>query len=176
MNRLNYASFTLIVLIALVAVLRIGHFLPYNFSPVIALCLMGGAYFTRRWMAFIFPASILLISDLVIGMGRPVEMLGVYGSYLLVILLGLRLHNKVKALPVIAISLSSSIVFYIITNFACWYGSSFYTQDLNGLIFCYNSALPFFRTSLISDLFFCGVFFTAFEAIRVKFPKFALVK
>ena len=176
MNRFNYASLTLIVIIALVAVLRIGHILPNNFAPVLALCLMGSAYFTRKWMAFLFPAAILLISDLFIEGGRPIEMIGVYFSYFLVILLGFNLQNKVKPLRVLTITLSSSLLFFIITNFACWYGSAFYTQDLNGLILNYTGALPFYRNSLASDLFFSGVFFTAFEMIRIKFPRFALNK
>jgi hypothetical protein len=176
MNKFNYASVALIGLIALVAVLRIGHILPYNFAPVLALCLLGSAYFTRKWMAFVFPASILLLSDLVIGVGRPIEMVGVYAAYLLVILIGLKLHNNVKPLRVLTITLSSSLLFFIITNFACWFGSAYYTQDLNGLIINYTGALPFYRNSLVSDMFFSGVFFTAFEMIKVKFPKFALVK
>ncbi len=176
MKRFNYASIALIALIVLVAALRIGHILPYNFAPVIALCLMGSAYFTRRWMALIIPTAILVISDLAIGVGRPIEMIGVYVSYLFVILLGFNLHNKVKPGRVFLTTLSSSVLFYILTNFACWYGSPYYAQDFTGMIICYDGALPFFRSSLISDLFFSTVLFTSFEIIKVKYPKFALVK
>ncbi len=176
MNKINYASITLIGIIALVAVIRIGHILPDNFAPVLALCLMGSAYFTRRWMAFVFPAAILLLSDLVIGGGRAIEMGAVYISYLLIIIAGFNLHNKVKVLRVILVTLSSSLMFFIITNFACWYGSAFYSQDWEGLVINYTGALKFFRSSVISDLFFSGVFFTSFELIKVKFPKFAPVK
>ena len=178
MKRFNYASLTLIVLIGLVVLLRVTHTLPENFSPVLSLCLMGSAYFTRRWMAFLFPAAILFISDTQIGMegGRPIEMISVYVSYLLITIGGLQLHNNVKPLRVIVTVFSSSLFFFLLTNFACWYGSAYYSQDLKGLVFNYYGARYFYRSSLVSDVLFSGVLFTTFEMIRVKYPKFALLK
>jgi hypothetical protein len=174
MKRFNYASIALAGLILLTAALRIGKIFPPNFSPVTALCLMGGAYFSRKWMAFIIPTFILAISDMILGMGSALEMGGVYVSYFLIILTGFSLKNNVKPIRVILATLSSSVAFFIITNFTCWYGSAYYTQDWNGFITNYIGAIPYFRNTLVSDLLFSGVFFAAFEWIRVKYPRFAL--
>ncbi|MCX6188697.1 MAG: hypothetical protein NTW54_03680 [Bacteroidetes bacterium] len=86
MKKFNYASITLVGLIVLVAALRIAQVFPPNFAPVTAICLLGSAYFTRKWMAFIIPMAILAISDLVLGGGK--EMIGVYVSYALIVILG----------------------------------------------------------------------------------------
>ncbi len=171
MKRFNSASITIIGFILLVASLRILRVFPPNFAPVTALCLMGSAYFTRRWMAFIIPTSILFISDIILGGGT--ELVGVYISYAIIIFLGFVLNNNVKPVKVVAITLLSSLLFYIITNFVCWFGSPYKTQDLTGFIINYTEALPFFRTSLVSDLFFSGAFFAGFEMLRIKFPTFA---
>jgi hypothetical protein len=40
---------------------------PWNFTPVGALCLFGGACFARRWAAFAVPLAALLLSDLVLA-------------------------------------------------------------------------------------------------------------
>ncbi len=171
MKNFNPSTLTLIAIIALVAFLRVLQVFPPNFAPVTALCLLGSAYFSRKWMAFIIPTSILIISDLILG--GTTELIAVYVSYALIITLGYTLQNKVKPARVALVTLSSSLIFYIVTNFACWYGSSYYTQDLNGLIINYTGALPFFRTSLISDLIFSASFFAVFETVKVKFPRFA---
>jgi len=174
MKNFNLASLTLIVIIAFVALMRVLQVFPPNFAPVTAICLLGSAYFSRKWMAFILPTSILLISDLILGGGK--ELIGVYVAYALIIVLGFSLHNKVGASRVVLVTLASSTLFYIITNFVCWYGSPYYTQDWNGLIINYTGALPFFRTSIMSDLIFTSAFFAVFETVKSKYPKFATIQ
>src|ERR1041385_8374171 len=41
--------------------------LPYNFTPVEAIALFGGAYFADRRLAFIVPLGAMLIADAVIA-------------------------------------------------------------------------------------------------------------
>jgi hypothetical protein len=48
--------------------------------------------------------------------------------------------------------LSSSLLFFIITNFGVWILG--YPHTLDGLIMCYTLAIPFFVNSIIGDLFF----------------------
>jgi hypothetical protein len=175
MNRFNNATFTLLGLIFLVAALRITHVLPNNFAPITALCLLGSAYFTRRWMAFVFPAAIMLVSDFALGFDSAISTFGVYFSYFLIVIMGFALTNSVKASRVLGITISSSFLFFVVTNFICWMGNPIYSQDFSGLVFNYVGAIPFFRSSFISDIFFSGLFFAAFEFIKIKFPKFAAV-
>ena len=54
--------------------------------------------------------------------------------------------------------LFSSTKFFIISNFGVWVGSSFYEQNLQGLINCYIMAIPFFTNTLISTALFASLF------------------
>ena len=47
-----------------------------------------------------------------------------------------------------------AFIFFIVTNFAVWLGSSMYSQDINGLISCYIMALPFFQNTLLSAVMY----------------------
>jgi len=73
-------------------------------------------------------------------------------------------------------SVSASVLFFIITNFAQWLSYPLYTKDIPGLITCYVAAIPFFHYTLLGDLFFVGILFSAFELAKVKFPQLEKVK
>jgi len=106
---------------------------PPNFTPVIAIFMMSSTI-------SLVPCLIAyMITDAIIGW-HP-YLLWVYSSLLLV---GLFKTNV----------LASCIVFFIVTNFAVWFGSSYYTQDLLGLITCYVMAIPFFLSTLSSTYIF----------------------
>jgi hypothetical protein len=46
---------------------------PWNFSPLTAVCLFGGAFLANRRLSFVLPLATLLISDVVIALvsGHP---------------------------------------------------------------------------------------------------------
>jgi hypothetical protein len=52
-----------------------------------------------------------------------------------------------------------SLQFFLITNFAVWYGSGFYEQSMAGLAACYTAAIPFWGRTLAGDLIFTAVLF-----------------
>jgi hypothetical protein len=136
----------------------------WNFNPIMALALFGGAQFSEKRFAFIVPFAAMLISDLFIGFHET--MWAVYLSFGIGILIGFWLNNKVSTGKVILGSLSSSVIFYIITNFAFW----LMFKPLTGsfLIQSYFDAIPFFRNAFIGDLVFCGILFGGF-ALAEKF-------
>ena len=106
---------------------------PPNFTPVIAIFMMSSTI-------SLVPCLIAyMITDAIIGW-HP-YLLWVYSSLLLI---GLFKSNV----------LASCIVFFVVTNFAVWFGSSYYTQDLLGLITCYVMAIPFFLSTLSSTYIF----------------------
>ena len=65
-----------LVLIAIIAgaigVRLLMHFfpgvLPWNFSPLLAVALFGGACFSNRRLALMVPLAIMLVADLIIGL------------------------------------------------------------------------------------------------------------
>jgi hypothetical protein len=134
---------------------------PVNVAPIAAMALAGGVYLDKRF-ALLVPLIALVISDLVIGL-YPI-LLFVYGSFLLIGLLGLWLKSHKKPLPVFGAALLSSIIFFVITNFGVWIiGPETYPRTLPGLAECYVAAIPFFKNTVAGDLVYTGVLFGMFE-------------
>ena len=74
-------------------------FLPHipNFAPIAAIALFGGVYLNKKY-ALIIPIVAMLIADYFIGFYNPYILVSVYGSFLLIGLVGLWLRNH-KTLP-----------------------------------------------------------------------------
>lgn len=135
-----------------------------NFTPIAAIALFSASYLPKKY-AFILPISALFISDIFIGF-YGITMVAVYGSFLLTGFIGLMIKRNKNIYTIIIASLSSSILFYLITNFAVWADpASSYSKDLAGLLNSYILALPFFKNTLTGDLFFTGVFFISYDLI-----------
>lgn len=158
-------------IILFAAVMRLVPHYP-NFTPVAAIALFGGAHFGKRWLAFLVPLMALFISDLFLGFHQM--MIPVYVAFSLVVLLGHRLKNSIRPLPVIGASLGASTLFFLITNLAVWFASPLYPPTVSGLITCYVAAIPFFYSGLLGDLFYSGVFFGGFYLIQQRVPMLKL--
>jgi hypothetical protein len=155
--------------ILLAAGLRLIPHAP-NFAPITAMALFGACFLDKKY-ALVFPLVAMLLSDIFLGFHQV--MFWVYGSFILIGFLGMWLKNHKTTKNVILISLSSSILFFIITNFGVWLGP-WYAHNLNGLTSCYVLAIPFFRNTLIGDLFYTGVFFGAYNLFVLNYKRSAL--
>jgi len=147
---------------------------PPNFTAIGAIALFGGAYYSRKSLAFAVPLAAMFLSDLVIGF-HP-GMYAVYLSFILIVMIGLTLKDKKKAGNVFLASVSASVLFFVVTNFAQWLSYPLYSKDAAGLIVCYTAAIPFFHYTLLGDLFFVGALFGLFELAKMKYPQLAKVK
>jgi len=76
--------------------------------------------------------------------------------------LGMTLRNTKSPLRIGGASLFSSIMFFVVSNFAVWasYWGTMYDKTLSGLATCYVAAIPFFRHNLTEDLVFTAIFFS----------------
>jgi hypothetical protein len=184
LSKINNRFAIVTIIILLLAVSRIVPH-PYNMTPVGAMALFGGAYFSKRWQAFLIPLVALWLSDLVLNNVIYKHLFTsttffyegfyfVYFGFALITLLGFTLLKKVSVWRVIGTSLLGSILFFIVTNFGAWYGSSFYPQNMAGLTASYVAGLEFFRNSILGDLIWSGVLFGGFEWARRQFPALSL--
>jgi hypothetical protein len=155
------------------AALRLIPHYP-NFTPITAMALFGGAYFTNKKLAFIVPFAAMLLSDLVLGYHST--FLAVYISFALIVAIGFSLRKKRTVSNILVASVSSSVLFFVITNFAFWYTGALYPMSLTGLGACFIAAIPFFQYTLIGDLVYTGLFFGAFEYAKYKLPVLEKVK
>jgi hypothetical protein len=152
-----------------------------NFTPIAAMALFGGAYLNRKYLAFILPLVAMLLSDLILGFHA--SMPAVYLSFVATVGIGLLIARKPNLLNVAGASLSASILFFVLTNFASWMGSPIYPQTFAGLMEAYAAGLVFFNNgaqgisfflnSLIGDMFYNGLFFGVFYMARLRFPVLA---
>lgn len=150
-----------------------GRLIPHapNFTPIAAMALFGGATLSNKRLAFVLPLIAMFISDLIIGFHST--MWAVYIAFAITVFIGTKINGKVNPLNVITASIASSSLFFIITNFAVWLGSTFYPQNLSGLVECYIAAIPFFNNGLVGDLFYSGILFTVFALAVQRFPQLA---
>ena len=65
--------------------------------------------------------------------------------------------------------LTTSLLFFIITNFGVWISGTMYTLDLNGLISCYVMALPFYKGTLLGFVCYSTFLFGVLELSKNKF-------
>ena len=130
-----------------------------NFTPVIALALFGGAYLKKRH-AILLPLLLMVLSDAVIGFHGIV--LFTWGSVILIALLGRSLNERRVPQAVLVRSVLSAVIFFVVTNFGSWL--VMYPLTLEGFVRCYSLAVPFFRGTLLSTLFYSVVFFGLYES------------
>lgn len=150
-----------------VAIAAFTRLLPHppNFSPIAAMALFGGAYLSKKY-ALIIPIIALFISDIFLGFHSTIPF--VYGSFLITGLIGLWLKNHRDFKSIAVGTLLSSVLFFLITNFGVWLVGSLYQKNITGLIQSYIMAIPFFRYTIIGDLFYTGIFFGSYQAILSK--------
>jgi hypothetical protein len=163
--------FILTVIIAGAAFRLIPHW-P-NFTPIAAMALFGGTYFNKKYLAFLIPMAALFISDMLLGFHS--YMIAVYLSFAIIVVFGMMLKNRVKIGSLLLASVSSSVLFFVITNFAVWIGSPFYPQNFAGLLECYTAGLPFLNNGILGDLFYNTLFFGAFYLAQQRFPVLAKI-
>ncbi len=165
--KLNPRFVVITLLIVLAASTRLFPHLP-NFTALSALALFGAAQYNKKIMAFLVPLTALVLSDAILGFYAGMEW--VYGTFILIIISGFALRNKVTAPRVILLSVVSSLLMYVVSDFGMWIGSGIYPHTLTGFTTCYVAALPFLRNELLGDLFYCGLLFGLFYLAQLKFP------
>jgi hypothetical protein len=148
---------------------------PLNVTPITAIALFGGACIAPRMLAFALPLAAMLISDLgLFALGQVplpgAQSLWVYGSFTLIVGLGFLLRRRRRALPIAGATLASAMLFYVVTNLGVWSRGALYPRTLSGLVQCYAAAIPFFRNSLLGDMFYTAALFGAL-AIAEKFVR-----
>lgn len=145
-------SYGVIILLAVFA--RLIPHAP-NFAPIGGLALFSGSNFKRK-SALLIPLSAMFISDIFLGFHKTVPF--VYASFIMIALIGGLIKNN-KWQSLLKASLISSVLFFLITNFGVWATSTMYQKNLSGLMQSYVMGIPFFRNTLISDLFYTFSFF-----------------
>jgi hypothetical protein len=154
-----------------------------NFSPVMALAFCAGAY-SRGWGLRLAPFAALVLSDLYIDHyyatvyhyewslgGAALRIL----CFAAALGLGAAISRRRNWVNLLGGALAASVLFYLVTNTASWWGDLGYTRGWAGWWQAvtvghpqYYPTLFFFRNSLVSDLLFTGCFALAMEYASLR--------
>ncbi len=163
--------------VAILIVAAISRLLPHpdNVTPVASMALFGGAYFSRKSLAFIIPIAALFISDFVLNntilrgffnsdgiIFFSQYMIYGYIAFLLTSCIGIWFLKKISVGHVIIASLASSILFFLISNYGS-YLAYLKSENPMSLMATYVAGLPFFRSTVLGNLLFAGIMFGSYE-------------
>ena len=188
-EKFNPRILVLLVMMVGVAAMRIPNAaqltLWANFTPIGAMGLFGGAYFTSKWKAYAFPLLTLLISDLIINLfiydGKYGVMYSkwyiIYGIFALIVFFGKILIKKVTIKNIVLASVIAALSHWLIADFTVWMGGGTdlrtmlpLTKNWAGLIQCYAQGFPFMKNFMMGNLVYSGILFGAFQFAEWRYP------
>ena len=111
----------------------------------------------------------MFITDLILGFHAT--MWAVYISFVMIVGIGMLMIKQKKVTNIFLASVSSSVLFFIVTNFGLWISTPYYAKTGAGMAACYTAAIPFFHYTLLGDLFFVTVIFGFYELAKAKIPQ-----
>lgn len=159
---------------------------PANFTALGALALTAGFFLRPTYLRYGVPFFVLFVSDLFLGFHNT--MFAVYLGFFFACFLGSKLYSvaqgpvgdssvpkfsKLSGLSGLGFGLLlmgsgvSSVVFFLITNFAVWIQGGLYPKTGSGLLLCYLAGLPFLEQQLVGDLFWTFVFSASLATVPV---------
>jgi len=133
-----------------------------NFTPVIAIALVGGVMMQSRMRAILVPLAAMLLSDIILGLtirsgyAFHATQWAVYGSIVCIALFGELFKTRKISTTVLLGGTVSAVFFFITTNFAVWLSGGLYPLTMEGLVASYVAGLAFYRDGgnfLLNGLF-----------------------
>ena len=169
---------TLLILLA-----SFSRVIPHilNFSPLGAIGIFGAAHFNKKWHAIIIPIAATWISDLFINNVIYARYYPTftwfyqgfywqYAAYILITLFGIFIYkNKINLTNITFGAIGSGIIFFLVSNAGCWVGNSFYAQNFSGLLSCYAAGIPFYKGTLLGDIFYTTILFGGYYILQKRF-------
>jgi len=154
----------LFVVLAIVFRLLIPHILPHpwDFTPLGASLLFFGAYGSRRqlWIPVaLLAATDVYLTKVVYAYPFAWDHFISFAWYAATVWLGTRLRDRAEPIPTLALALTSSLSFFVVSNFGVWAAYAMYPKTLPGLMLCYAAGIPFYEHRIMGDLFFTAVMF-----------------
>ncbi len=153
---------------------------PPNVTPIAAIALLGGAYIGKKYLAFLIPLAALFLSDVLLNntinkvyftdspgfvLWSP-YMAFTYAAFLLMVLIGIVYLKKPSFFKNILGAVGASVLFFFVSNIGVWIMPGGYPETLGGLVTCLTAGLPFFRNTLVGNVVYVIVFFSAFSYIQ----------
>jgi len=127
-----------------------------NFKPIAALVLFGGFFFRKAWIAIAAVVVVMAVTDLQLGVYQWQIALSVYASLALACVLGIWVRKSLQSQQAKSLC-------------AGWY-----PQTGEGLVACYWAGLPFYRATMLGDLFFTCVTVASYCCVGMLVSRLAI--
>lgn len=179
-----------LLFVMMVAILRIPNaaaLTPWaNFTPIGAMGLFGGAYFSKTYKAVLLPLVCLFLSDLVINLivfnGKYGIMYDgwyvIYAVIACIALMGKWLLKRVSVVKVLTAGILASLFHWVVADFSVWASGGVdlrtlqpLSRDVNGLLQSYVQGLPYFKHFLLGTLAYSAVLFGVMSWIKQRYLK-----
>lgn len=160
-----------VLFIIVLAVSRIPHLLPPNFSAIYAFVFCAGVYF-RGALAWWLPLCVMAATDVALNVFYyHVSPFGFYlllnyAIYAALIGLGKWFGSRAGFFKLLLGGILGAVVFYLVTNTLTWWQDSFYAKTIAGWIQALTTGHPeilpttweLFRNTLLSGGIFTALF------------------
>ncbi|MBP6410125.1 MAG: hypothetical protein KA313_03430 [Pseudarcicella sp.] len=172
--------FILFVALFRIATASIGGPLQH-FSPLGAMALFGGAYFSNKPKVYFFTLGTLLISDFVMN---KVVYGGKYGffydrwymTYIIfaaIVFLGNIYLKNISTSKIVIATILTPVFHWLVSDFFVWYfgGINILTQqplskNWAGLSQCFAQGFPFMQNFMIGTIVFSTIMFGGYEYFK----------
>ena len=152
----------LILVIGLITLAIFSRWIPHppNMTALSAVALFTAHHLNHKYGGLIALMTALLISDMTLGFYSG--MWFVYAAFVLVFFVGQLILKSFSPTKLFAASVTSSLLFFVITNLGVWVSGQLYPMNVVGFVECFVMAIPFLKNQLIGDLFYSAVLFGSF--------------
>jgi hypothetical protein len=177
LQKINTRNAVLILMVIAAAAMRlVSYKYPElsNFTPVGAIALFGGAYFTDKWKAYLVPLAALFISDVFLNYLYTSKWVLYYSGsiwmylcFALMVLVGTFI-KKVNAGNLALASIVSVLIHWLIMDLPWLYGTM-YPHTLAGYGTSLVAAIPFEKNMVLGDLVYGTILFGGFELAKSRY-------
>jgi hypothetical protein len=177
LQKINTRTIVLILMILAATAMRFVSYkfpLMSNFTPVGAIALFGGAYFSDKWKAYMVPLLALFVSDIFINYMYTSKWVLMYSGsvymyicFAIMVLIGTFI-KKVNIVNVTLASFAGILVHWLIMDLPWLYGT-LYPHTLAGYGASLVAAIPFEKNMILGDVLFGAILFGGFELAKSKY-------
>lgn len=135
--------------------------LDHNMAPIASIAVFSGAYLDRRiapWVGL----AVMVGTDIILGLHDIVFF--TWGAFIFIGFLGMILKEKKTPSSIFLVTVSATLIFFVISNFGVWL--AWYPRTIEGMANCYMMALPFLRNSLAGNMVFSIIAFGVYEILQ----------
>ncbi|MFD2871565.1 DUF6580 family putative transport protein [Mucilaginibacter ximonensis] len=179
LQKTNTRNAVLILMIILATAMRfVSYKFPFllsNFTPVGAIAIFGGVYFTDKWKAYVVVLLTMFCSDVLINYLYTSKLTLLSGytlwnciCFAIVIFIGSQI-KKINWTTGLIVLLVPVLVHWLIMDLPWIADTNLYPKTVAGYMASLTAAVPFEANMLFGDIVFGALLFGGFELAKQKY-------